>query len=70
MKTYQVTLTKAYMVTINASGEDQAKRLAEFYTGDIQDISTGQDRKEYNFSIEQIKCGLNEGFDVEEISNV
>ena len=69
MKMYQVTLTKAYMVTINASGEDQAKRLAEFYTGDIQDISTGQDRKEYNFSIEQIKCGLNEGIDVEEISN-
>ncbi len=70
MKTYQVTLTKAYMVTINANGETQAKRLAEFYTGDIQDISTGPTRKEHNFSIEQITCSMNEGFDVKEIFNV
>ena len=69
MKTYQVSLTKAYTVTINANGKAQAKRLAEFYTSDIQDISTDQARKERNFSIEQIKCGMNEGFDVEEISN-
>ena len=69
MKTYKVILTKAYAVTINANGEAQAKRLAEFYTGDIQDISTDQTRKEHDFSIEQIKCGMNEGFDVEEISN-
>lgn len=70
MKTYQVTLTKAYAVTINANGETQAKRLAEFYTGDIQDISTKQARKEHDFNIEQITCGMNEGFDVKEISNV
>lgn len=69
MKTYQVTLTKAYTITINANEKVQAKRLAELYTGDIQDISTDQARKEHNFSIEQIKCGMNEGFDVEEISN-
>ena len=66
---YQITLTKAYTVTINANGETQAKRLAEFYTGDIQDISTDQARKERNFSIEQIKCAMNEGFDVKEISS-
>jgi len=70
MKTYRVTLTKAYTVTINTNEKAQAKHLAEFYTGDIQDISTDQARKEHNFSIEQIKCGMNEGFDVEEISNV
>ncbi|MBU0722932.1 MAG: hypothetical protein V1646_02340 [bacterium] len=70
MKTYQVILTKAYTVTINSNGETQAKRLAEFYTGDIQDISTNQARKEHDFNIEQITCGMNEGFDVKEISNV
>lgn len=67
---YQVTLTKAYAVTINAKGETQAKRLAEFYTNDIQDISTDQTRKEHGFSIEQIKCSMNEGFDVKEVSNI
>lgn len=70
MKTYQVTLTKAYAVTINANGETQAKRLAEFYTGDIQDISTNKDRRGDSFSIEKIECSMNEGFDVKEISNV
>ena len=70
MKTYQVILTKAYTVTINTNRKAQAKHLAEFYTGDVQDISTEQDRKEQNFSIERIKCSINEGFDVEEILNV
>lgn len=69
MKTYQVTLTKAYAVTINADGAEQAKRLAEFYTGDIQDISTNQNRKEHYFNIKQITCNMNEGFDVKEISD-
>ena len=64
MKMYQITLTKAYTVTINADEKAQAKRLAEFYTGDIQDISTVQDRKKHGFNIEQIICGMNEAFDV------
>lgn len=69
MKTYQVILAKAYTVTIDASDEERAKRFAEFYTGDIQDISTDKDRKGDSFSIEKIECSMNEGFDVKEISN-
>lgn len=69
MKTYQVVLTKSYIVTMKAENAQKAKNLAEFYTGDIQDISTHQARKEQSFEIEQITCGMNEGFDVKEISS-
>lgn len=67
MKTYQVVLTKSYVVTIKAKTEEKAKRLTELYTGDIKDISTSRDKKRFNFSIEEIECGMNESFGVEEI---
>lgn len=69
MKNYQVILTKSYIVTMKAESASKAKQLAEFYTGDISDISTDQARKEHNFRIEQIACGMNEGFDINEIHN-
>ena len=50
MKTYQVVLTKSYVVTVNAETKEKAKRFAEFYTGDIQDISTDENRRKSNFS--------------------
>ena len=67
MKTYQVVLAKSYVVTINAKTEEQAKRIAEFYTGDIQDISTKEDRGKFNFAIDEIVCGINESFEAKEI---
>jgi hypothetical protein len=69
MKNYQVILTKSYIVTMRAENAPKAKQLAEFYTGDISDISTDEARKEHNFKIEQISCGMNEGFDAKEIPN-
>ncbi|GEM_PF-741637 len=69
MRTYQVLLTKSYAVLVKARSAQKAKRIVEFYTGDIKDISTDKERKKYNFSIEEIKCGVNESFGIEEIEN-
>lgn len=67
MKTYQVVLAKLYAVTVKANTKQQARDVAEFYTGDIKDISIIQDRKKYRFSIEEIDCRMNEGVEVEEV---
>lgn len=67
MKTYQVVLAKSYAVTIKAGSAQKAKRLAEFYTDDIKDISAQEDRKKFNFSIEKIECGMNESLEAEEM---
>ena len=69
MKTYQVVLTKSYVVTVNAETKEKAKRFAEFYTGDIQDISTDENRRKSKFSIEEIDSRINESFEAEEIKN-
>jgi hypothetical protein len=69
MKNYQVTLSKSYIVEIKAENTTKAKQLAEFYTGDIADISTDQDRKNYGFEIGQMICGMNEAFEVKEITH-
>ncbi len=65
MKKFKVVLTKSYLVTINAKNEQDARHLAEFYTGDIEDISTIQDRQKDDFLIEEIECTINEAFDAE-----
>ncbi|OGZ96452.1 MAG: hypothetical protein A3J10_01220 [Candidatus Sungbacteria bacterium RIFCSPLOWO2_02_FULL_54_10] len=64
MKKYQVALTKSYLVTVRAKTKEGAMHIAEFYTGDSQDISIDQDRKRYNFAIEQIECTVNESWEV------
>lgn len=69
MKTYQVILTKSYAVLVKAMSVQKAKSIAEFYTGDVKDISTDKERKKYNFSIKEIKCGVNETFGAKEIEN-
>lgn len=67
MKLFQVSLTKSYLVNINAENEDDAKRFAEFFTGDIIDISEGNNHLQYKFLIEEIQCVVNEAIGVEEI---
>ena len=67
MKTYQVVLTRLYAVTVKARSKQQARHIAEFYTGDIKDISIAQDRKKHKFSIEEIDCRMNEGLEANEV---
>ena len=69
MKTFQVSLAKTYTINIVAENEEKAKELAEFYTGDIQDISTENERQSENFSIQEIECQINEAIDCAEIEN-
>ena len=69
MKTYQVVLSKSYVVTIKAQSDEQAKRMSEFYTSDIKDLSTSKDRLERGFSIEEIENGINEALEVEEVAS-
>ena len=67
MKTYQVVLTKSYLMTVSAQTKKQARRVCEFYTNDIQDISTKEDSEKEKFQIEDIECTVNETFDCMEI---
>ena len=69
MKTYQVILTKSYVLTIKAKTAHKARLLSSFYTGDIQDISDSEDRRNEKFEIENIDCVLNEAYECIELSN-
>ncbi|KOY86972.1 hypothetical protein AD998_13200 [bacterium 336/3] len=63
MQKFVITLTKSYLVEINATDEEQAKNLVTFFTSDISDLSNDDDKNKYQFSIETIKCVENEAFD-------
>jgi hypothetical protein len=67
MKTYDIVLTKSYIVRIKANNEHDAKEFCELYTKDIQDISTHEDKIRFNFEIENIECKVNQTYGVEEI---
>lgn len=69
MKIFQVSLAKTYTVNIAAENEEKAKDLVEFYTGDIQDISSETDRKAEDFFIEAIECQTNDAIDCVEIND-
>jgi hypothetical protein len=69
MKTFDVMLTRAYKVTINAEDEKSAKQLAEFFVGDPKDESNEKEKAQYNFNIQEIEMTLNEAFEVEEVEN-
>lgn len=69
MKTYQVSLSKTYLVNITAEDEEMAKELVEFYTGDVQDISTEKERLANDFSIQEIECQTNDAIDCIEVDD-
>ncbi|MEW6202491.1 MAG: hypothetical protein AB1546_10975 [bacterium] len=70
MKTYQVVITKSYLVSVIARTKEQARRVCEFYTNDIQDISTIENREKEKFQIENIECTMNDTFDCVEIETI
>ena len=67
MKTFEIVLTKSYMVLVTAENQTDASQLVEFFTSDIQDISTENDRKNLNFTIQDIDCKVNEAIECREI---
>jgi hypothetical protein len=60
MKKFTVALTKSYEIEVEANNVEDAKKLTELFTGDITDISTEEDRKKYNFKINNIECTYND----------
>lgn len=70
MKKFDVVLTKSYKIRINTDEIIKAKQLCEFFTSDIVDISTKQDKVNYNFEIENITCKMNESYEVVEINEI
>lgn len=70
MKTYQVVLTKSYLVSVSAKTKEQARRVCEFYTSNSHDISTSENRKKDKFQIIDIECTVNDTFDCEEIEAI
>ena len=66
-KTFQVSITKSFLVTVEAENKEVAGHLAEFYTSDIQDLSSEKDRIEQNFSIQEIECTYNQTTEVQAI---
>ncbi len=67
MKTFEVVLTKSYVVTIKTESKQLAKEYSELFTGDIQDISSAEEKRNLSFKIEDIDCKINEGVEVVEI---
>lgn len=66
MKKFEVVLTKSYIVIIKAEDKKKAREYSELFTGDVQDISSIDNRRKFNFEIEDIVCKLNEVFEVQE----
>jgi hypothetical protein len=70
MKTFEVVLTKSYVVTIKAENRHLAKEYSELFTGDIHDVSSVKEKKDLGFKIEDIDCKINEGVEVVEVMEV
>lgn len=68
MNTFQVVLTKSYIVKIKALDKDSAKEFSQIFTNDIQNISTENDEKELYFKIEEIEYKSNEVYEIIELN--
>jgi hypothetical protein len=65
MKTFKVSLHRDYIVNIDANNEEKAKSLAEFFVAGEKDASTEKERKQHNFSINEIEMVTNDAFEAE-----
>jgi hypothetical protein len=70
MKTFEVVLTKSYLVKIKTENEIRAKEFVELFTSDVKDVSTKYNRKKLKFEITGIECMMNESFDVKEVIEI
>ncbi len=64
MKTFEIVLTKSYIVKIKTENKELAKEYTTLFTSDIADIATKKDKEKYNFVIENIECKINEVYEV------
>ena len=64
MPTYQVGLSRIFVVDVEARNEFEARRGVEFFLG-FHDSSNESDWDEYNFRIGKINMVQNEAFEAE-----
>ena len=69
MATFQVFLTRDYIVDIEACDSRDAAECTEFFLSHVLDASTTEQQKHWKFKILQIKPALNQAFEVHEIPN-
>jgi hypothetical protein len=65
MPLYRVSLSRSFLVAIEAPNEERARLLSEFFIGDCRDISKQSDREEFQFQIHEIEMATNDAVDVE-----
>ena len=53
-QTFQVSVTKSFLVTIEAENENSALEYAEIFTSDILDLSSEKQKDEHKFRISEI----------------
>lgn len=66
MNSYKVSLHRDYIVNIDATSEEEAKQLAEFFIAGEKDASTPKEREQYSFRINEIEMVANDAFEVEQ----
>ena len=69
MNTYQVALSRTYLVAIKAQSDEHAKRYAEYYLGDCPDLSSENEQAENFFVIQKIEMVYNESNETIEITD-
>jgi len=67
MKKFKVSLTRDYIVEINAESESEAKQCSEFFVSGGLDASTEKDKQANKFEIIRIKPITNDAFEIEEV---
>lgn len=69
MKTFEVLLTRSYLVEIDAKDEEDAKYLSEFYIGGERDLSSDREKSIDGFRINEIEMTVNEALECSELEN-
>ncbi|GAB4338173.1 MAG: hypothetical protein OHK0038_16840 [Flammeovirgaceae bacterium] len=54
-QTFQVAVTKSFLVTIEAENENSALEYAEIFTSDIVNLSSEKQNDEHQFRISEIE---------------
>jgi hypothetical protein len=67
MKKFWVTLSRGYVVTIEAEDNISAARNVEYFLGNSPDVSTLMEREAFKFNIENIDLTVNDVLEVEEL---
>ena len=65
MPTYNITVSRAYKVTVKARNRTMAKGIAEFFLGNPKDESEARERKHFGFRIGKIEMVDNDAIGVE-----